>query len=47
MLYEISIWCARLVEKKRGDEPDAEDGDLDDDDEDQDANAKEAAEPGP
>ena len=47
MLYEISIWCARLVEKKRGDEPDAEDDDLDDDDEDQDENAKTAAEPGP
>tara|TARA_R110001592_G_scaffold312508_1_gene587870 strand:- start:1078 stop:1977 length:900 start_codon:yes stop_codon:yes gene_type:complete len=53
MLYEISIWCARLVEKKRGDEPDVEDDDLDDADdddgdaEDQDQTAKTAPEPGP
>jgi sec-independent protein translocase protein TatC len=32
LLYEISILGARIVEKKRGDDPDAEDDDLDDED---------------
>ncbi|PIW28446.1 MAG: twin-arginine translocase subunit TatC [Rhodospirillales bacterium CG15_BIG_FIL_POST_REV_8_21_14_020_66_15] len=34
LLYEISIWCARLMERKRGDDPDAVDDDRDDDEED-------------
>ncbi|MAY68361.1 MAG: twin-arginine translocase subunit TatC [Rhodospirillaceae bacterium] len=46
LLYEISIWCARLVERNRGEDPDAEDDDLDDDDDAAD-DAKTAAEPGP
>jgi sec-independent protein translocase protein TatC len=51
MLYEISIWCARLVEKGRGDEPEEEDDDLDDDDDEDEKDAqaaeKTAPEPGP
>ena len=39
LLYEISIWCARIVEKKRGDE---EPDDLDDDDDEEEASAKPA-----
>ena len=31
-LYEISIWCARLVERKRKEREDALDAELEDDD---------------
>ena len=46
LLYEISIFAARIVEKKRGEDPDAEEDEFDDDDDDEPETVVEEAPPG-